>query len=99
IRRVAKPGGTHRQRLPPALPSVMESVHPGERGWSQVADAVGGRERGDVQEHSGGAISRRARRNAPGAISHPECPSVLSTIDRASATMASRCAWLVKLSA
>ena len=64
IRRVAIPGRSQRQRLPPALPGLVEAVHPCERGRPEIADAVGGRQRRDVQQHARRAVSRRKRRNA-----------------------------------
>ena len=49
-RRVAVSRRTQRQRLPPALPCLVEAVVPRQRSRPDIANAVGGGQGGDVQE-------------------------------------------------
>src|SRR5262249_21772085 len=103
VRRVAIPCGTQWQRLPPSLAGLVEAVDPRQRRRPYVADAVGRGQRGDVQQHAGGTISGRKRRQTSwlAVVAHrltlapcgpgPEACRALSTMCWASATMASRC--------
>ena len=44
IRRVAVPRRTQRQRLPPALGCLVETVDPSQRSWPDIANPVGRRQ-------------------------------------------------------
>lgn len=59
IRRIAVAYWSHRQRLPPALPCLVEAVDPVQRRCAHIADAVGRRQRRDVQQDAGGPIVGR----------------------------------------
>jgi hypothetical protein len=50
VGRVAIPCWAKRQRLPPALPGLAEAVHPRLRSRPQIANAVGRRQRCDMQQ-------------------------------------------------
>ena len=56
VRRVAIPRRAQRQRLPPALPGLVEPVHPCHGGRTDIADAVRRGQRRDVQQHARRAI-------------------------------------------
>src|SRR5262249_43898825 len=58
---VAVPRRTERQRLPPSLPCLVEAVNPCQGDRSHIANTVWRGQRGDVQQHARGTISRRER--------------------------------------
>src|SRR5262249_46902180 len=94
IRRIAIAGGAQGQGLPPSLPRLVQPIQPSDGRRTHVADPARRRQRRDVQQDAGRAVAGGERRDA-----HAAAPTAASTSSWASATRASRCSALLKLSA
>src|SRR2546423_245757 len=71
IRRVAITRRAQGQRLPPALSCVAQLVDPRNGSWSYLANAVGRRQRRNMQKQARGSVGRwKWRKTWTAVVSH-----------------------------